>query len=68
VHVEPAADALQLTVVDDGAGGAHFGGGSGLLGLKDRVEALGGTITLESSAENGTTVSVSLPVAAEVAA
>jgi signal transduction histidine kinase len=39
---------LRVSVRDDGVGGADFAGYSGLVGLKDRVEALGGRITLHS--------------------
>jgi signal transduction histidine kinase len=56
---------LTLMVRDDGVGGADPGGGSGLVGLQDRVEALGGTITLDSSAGRGTCVVVTLPIATE---
>jgi signal transduction histidine kinase len=52
---------LHLTVRDDGVGGATPGGGSGLVGLADRVEALGGTIRLDSPVGQGTTLQVDLP-------
>jgi signal transduction histidine kinase len=55
--------ALRLSVRDDGAGGADPQGGSGLIGLRDRVEALGGTIGVESAKGAGTTVAVTLPLA-----
>jgi signal transduction histidine kinase len=51
-------------VRDDGVGGADPGRGSGLVGLKDRVEALGGTFSLHSPPGGGTTVCCELPVAA----
>jgi GAF domain-containing protein len=54
---------LMLTVGDDGVGGADPAGGSGLIGLQDRVEALGGTIKIDSSAGTGTCVVVTLPIA-----
>jgi signal transduction histidine kinase len=54
--------ALQLSVRDDGVGGADPQGGSGLIGLRDRVEALGGTIEVESPKGAGTRVAVRLPV------
>jgi signal transduction histidine kinase len=54
---------LRLAVDDDGVGGAAFGQGSGLLGLKDRVEALGGRITLQSEPDEGTALAVELPIA-----
>jgi signal transduction histidine kinase len=56
-------DGLTLTVRDDGVGGADRGKGSGLIGLQDRVEALGGTITIDNSAGSGTCVVVTLPIA-----
>ena len=56
---------LTLMVRDDGVGGADPGRGSGLVGLHDRVEALGGTIKIDSSAGSGTCVIVTLPIAIE---
>jgi signal transduction histidine kinase len=56
---------LRLSVRDDGVGGADPGRGSGLVGLQDRVEALGGTIKIDSSAGSGTCVVVTLPIATE---
>jgi signal transduction histidine kinase len=51
-----------LSIRDDGVGGAYRGSGSGLVGLQDRVEALGGTIKIDSSARCGTCVAVTLPI------
>jgi signal transduction histidine kinase len=53
---------LRVRVRDDGAGGADPLRGSGLVGLKDRIEALGGTFSVHSPAGHGTTVSCELPV------
>jgi signal transduction histidine kinase len=53
---------LRLTVRDDGIGGADPANGSGLTGLTDRVEALGGTITVHSPPGEGTTLQVWLPL------
>jgi signal transduction histidine kinase len=53
---------LELTVSDDGSGGADASGGSGLTGLVDRVEAIGGTIQLDSPPGAGTAVRVKLPI------
>jgi GAF domain-containing protein len=53
---------LQLAVRDDGVGGADPRCGSGLIGLRDRVEALGGRIDVDSPRGAGTTVLVTLPV------
>ncbi|GGY93277.1 hypothetical protein GCM10010300_41700 [Streptomyces olivaceoviridis] len=55
-------DALRLSVHDDGVGGAVAGRGSGLVGLTDRVEALGGTLTLDSPSGHGTTLEARLPL------
>jgi signal transduction histidine kinase len=62
VNQKPGERILCLEVVDDGIGGADFAGGTGLLGLKDRVETLGGDIDLRSSREAGTTLRVKLPL------
>jgi signal transduction histidine kinase len=53
---------LTMRIADDGIGGAGRGGGSGLIGLKDRVEALSGHIDLTSEAGAGTTIRVSIPL------
>jgi PAS domain S-box-containing protein len=53
---------LYLSVNDDGIGGADFGKGSGLLGLRDRVEALGGRIRIVSPAGGGTSLDVTIPL------
>jgi signal transduction histidine kinase len=63
VEVVAGQDMLRVTVSDDGRGGADFGHGSGLLGLKDRVEALGGRIQLHSPPGKGTTLTVRIPQA-----
>jgi GAF domain-containing protein len=55
-------DWLELFVSDDGRGGADASSGSGLTGLVDRVEAIGGTIHIDSRAGLGTAVHVKLPV------
>jgi signal transduction histidine kinase len=52
---------LHLSVADDGVGGATPEGGSGLIGLADRVQALGGTITVHSPIGQGTSLEVDLP-------
>ena len=60
-----ASDAvLRLAVCDDGVGGAAFTRGTGLVGLKDRVQALGGRISLESPRGGGTSLRVELPLIA----
>ncbi|MER7001860.1 AAA family ATPase [Dactylosporangium sp. NPDC000555] len=61
VTVEAGA-VLRLAVRDDGVGGADFVRGTGLVGLKDRVEALGGRIVLHSPRGAGTSLRVELPL------
>jgi signal transduction histidine kinase len=61
VEVTAGDGVLRIRVRDDGRGGAAFGRGSGLTGLKDRVEALGGRITLHSPPGAGTALEVSIP-------
>jgi signal transduction histidine kinase len=63
VEVEVADGALRISVQDDGVGGAGGPRGSGLVGLKDRVEALGGLFTVESPPGAGTSVRAELPLA-----
>jgi signal transduction histidine kinase len=53
--------ALTLSISDDGVGGADPSRGSGIIGLRDRVEALGGTILVLSPPGQGTTLHVQLP-------
>jgi signal transduction histidine kinase len=53
---------LRLSVRDDGVGGAAPGKGSGLVGLADRVEALGGTVRVHSPAGQGTRLQIDLPI------
>jgi GAF domain-containing protein len=57
---------LRIAIVDDGRGGADFTSGTGLVGLSDRVEALGGQLTVTSPTGVGTTVEAMLPLAAPV--
>ncbi|MGZ4267939.1 MAG: histidine kinase [Solirubrobacteraceae bacterium] len=54
---------VAVTVADDGAGGADPGGGSGLRGLGERVQALGGTLRVVSPAGGGTRLEASMPLA-----
>jgi signal transduction histidine kinase len=62
VEVETVDGALRVRVRDDGTGGADPSRGSGLVGLKDRVETLGGKITVQSQHRAGTSVDVELPI------
>lgn len=54
---------LRLSVTDDGSGGAAPGGGSGLVGLRDRVNALSGELSVTSTPGAGTCISATIPVA-----
>ena len=62
IVVEERADSLRLCVRDDGVGGADPQRGSGLTGLRDRVEALGGSIHVNSPVGNGTVIQVFIPL------
>jgi signal transduction histidine kinase len=62
VDAEASGGALRVCVRDDGVGGADPLQGSGLVGLKDRIDALGGTFSMDSPPGRGTTVSCELPV------
>ena len=59
VHTE--ADSLHLSIEDDGIGGADAAKGSGLIGLADRVEAIGGQMTISSHPGSGTSLLVTIP-------
>jgi signal transduction histidine kinase len=59
---------LRLVIRDDGVGGARSNGGSGLLGLRDRVAALNGELRILSPPGEGTVVAATLPVPASLAA
>jgi signal transduction histidine kinase len=61
VQAHVAGDVLYLSITDDGVGGADPAKGSGLVGLIDRIEALGGTITVSSPQGGGTALEVRLP-------
>jgi signal transduction histidine kinase len=62
VAVEELNGRLHLSIRDDGVGGADPARGSGLIGLRDRVEAMTGTIVVDSPAGAGTAVLISLPL------
>jgi signal transduction histidine kinase len=55
---------VRVAIRDDGVGGADPARGSGLVGLSDRVEALGGTLMVTSPAGGGTTLLIEIPTAA----
>jgi signal transduction histidine kinase len=62
VAVEQRDALLHLSIRDDGVGGADPAAGSGLIGLRDRVQALGGTIEVSSRPGDGTAILVELPL------
>ena len=62
VNVAAVDGVLRLSVRDDGVGGADPARGSGLVGLRDRVETLGGTIAVDSPRGKGTAIEVALPL------
>jgi signal transduction histidine kinase len=64
VAVDVRHGVLELSIRDDGSGGADPARGSGLIGLTDRVDSLGGTIEVASPAGQGTTLRVRLPLEA----
>jgi signal transduction histidine kinase len=63
VMLEKRDGLIHIQVTDDGAGGADPRRGSGLVGLTDRVEALGGKIVISSAPGEGTTMNAALPTA-----
>jgi signal transduction histidine kinase len=61
VEVEGRGGTVAVTVADDGVGGADTSAGSGLTGLADRVQAVGGRLELESAPGEGTCIRATLP-------
>jgi signal transduction histidine kinase len=64
VEADPDRAVLRITVRDDGTGGAELDGGTGLVGIKDRVEALGGRVLVVSPRGAGTRLEAELPLTA----
>jgi signal transduction histidine kinase len=64
VHVDLTVEgsAIRLSIRDDGTGGADTARGSGLLGIRDRVEAIGGRLEINSPADGGTSLYAEIPV------
>ncbi|TCO19721.1 GAF domain-containing protein [Kribbella steppae] len=62
VTLEELDSTLRLHVGDDGIGGVQPDRGSGLVGLRDRVDALGGTMDVTSPVGHGTAITISLPI------
>jgi signal transduction histidine kinase len=63
VELKAEGSTAELEIRDDGVGGADPDRGSGLIGLADRVEAIGGRIQITSQPGSGTTLRVTLPIA-----
>jgi signal transduction histidine kinase len=68
VELDTPDAVLQLAIRDDGIGGADPAQGSGLIGLSDRIEALGGTLKVASSTGSGTTLLIEIPVESQSSA
>ena len=62
VTVTPDGERLRVLVADDGCGGADPDGGTGIVGLKDRATAIGGSLAVASAPGQGTTVTAILPL------
>ncbi len=65
LEVAVAQETMIATIADDGAGGADLAAGTGIRGLRDRVEALGGTLVLSSEPGMGTRLTATIPVSRE---
>ena len=61
VRAHATDESLNLFISDDGIGGADSGKGSGLIGLKDRIEVLGGRMRVASPSGGGTTLDITIP-------
>jgi signal transduction histidine kinase len=64
VRAHAGPDSLRIDVFDDGRGGANERPGSGLEGLRDRAEAIGGSMAIESRVGSGTRITVEIPATA----
>jgi signal transduction histidine kinase len=62
IGVSQSSGRLLVAIADDGVGGADAAGGTGLRGLADRIEALGGRLSLESLPRKGTHLRAEIPV------
>jgi PAS domain S-box-containing protein len=62
VHAEATETALRLKICDDGIGGVDPNKGSGLMGLKDRTEAIGGRLRMASIPGSGTSIDITIPL------
>ena len=62
IRVAPVAEGLLVEIADDGSGGADPASGTGLRGLADRIDSLGGRLEIDSAPGAGTRVSARLPL------
>ncbi|MGH2762725.1 MAG: sensor histidine kinase, partial [Thermoleophilaceae bacterium] len=62
IDIDTLDDCVRISIRDDGVGGADPAQGSGLIGLADRVEALGGRLTITSPPGAGTSLVASIPL------
>jgi signal transduction histidine kinase len=62
IEISTTSDEVAVEISDNGSGGASMDGGSGLRGLADRIEALGGRLDLNSPSAGGTVVRATLPL------
>lgn len=67
IHIARRGEGLEIEVSDDGRGTADVDGGTGIRGLIDRVETVGGTLTVQSAPGRGTRVSGWVPLETEMA-
>jgi PAS domain S-box-containing protein len=68
VELEMHDDTARLVILDDGVGGANLRLGTGLVGLSDRIETLGGTLTVASPPGEGTSIRAEFPLASQATA
>lgn len=62
IRLEPEGREVQLTVLDDGIGGAQVGRGTGLTNMRDRAETVGGRLEVDSPRGGPTRISAVMPV------
>ena len=66
IRVSRSGERLVVEIADDGVGGADPARGSGLRGLADRIEALGGRLSVESMPPSGTRLLAEIPIDSQV--
>jgi signal transduction histidine kinase len=62
IDLEAAESVIRVAVIDDGVGSANTERGSGLIGLRDRIESLGGSIEIRSPERAGTRLDIEVPL------